>query len=99
MITKEDLENKLKEIKKNLAEHSKDLSDDRKTLSSLINHIKLASDICIAEAYVKGFDDGQKILIEAILKDMEKDEEEEFKSNKEDLAIFAAEFGVGLRDD
>lgn len=97
MITKEDLENKLREIKKNLAEHGKDLSDDRKTLSSLINHIKLASDICIAEAYVKGFDDGQKVLIEAILKDMEKDEEEEFKSNKDDLAMFTAEFWGGIK--
>ena len=97
MITKEDLENKLKEIKKSLAEHNKDLSDDRKTLTSVINHIKLASDICIAEAYVKGFDDGQKILIEAILKDMEKDEEEEFKNNKDDLAMFTAEFWGGIK--
>lgn len=95
MITKEDFENKLKEIKKNLAVHSKDLSDDRKTLSSLIDHIKLASDVCVAEAYVKGFDDGQKILIEAILKDMGKDEEEEFKKNKEDLELTAG-FWIGF---
>ena len=95
MITKEDFEKKLNELKKNLAVHSKDLSDDRKTLSSIIDHVKLASDICVAEAYVKGFDDGQKILIEAILKDMEKDEEEEFKKNKEDLEITAG-FWVGF---
>ena len=97
MITKEDLENKLREIKKNINQHSQDLSEDRKNLSSIINSIKLASDICIAEAYVKGFDDGQKVLIEAILKDMEKDEEEEFKSNKEDLAMFTAEFWGGIK--
>lgn len=97
MITREDFEKKLREIKKNLAEHSKDLSNDRKTLSSIIDHIKLASDICIAEAYVKGFDDGQKILIETILKDMEQDEEEEFKNNKEDLAMFTAEFWGGIK--
>ena len=97
MITKEDLENKLKEINKNLAEHSKDLSDDRKNLSLIINNIKLASDICIAEAYVKGFDDGQKILIEAILKDMKQDEEIEFKNNKEDLTMFTAEFWGGIK--
>ena len=97
MITKEDFEKKLSELKKNLAVHGKDLSDDRKTLSSIIDHVKLASDICIAEAYVKGFDDGQKILIEAILKDMEQDEEEEFKGNKEDLAMFTAEFWGGIK--
>ena len=67
MVTKKKLYEKLLKIHEQLKEHKKNLDKDRKNLSSLMTHLKLAQDVYIAEAYVKGFDDGQRVLIEEIL--------------------------------
>lgn len=82
-MTNRKLIEKLAKLRKKVEEEKENLSKDRKNLSSLINLIKLNQDICIAEAYVKGYDEGQAHLIEEILKgeviDSTKNDDDEIK--------------------